>query len=92
MSERETSSKQWCCSDITAGEPPADEVLGRVRYALLNQGYDPVKQMVGYLLSGDPTYITEHAGARAAVCEVERDRLLGELVSFYLREMDTEPE
>ncbi len=92
MSEGETSSRKWCRSDITAGEPPADEVLARVKHALLQRGYDPVKQMVGYLLSGDPTYITEHEGARAAVSEVERDRLLGELVSFYLREIEGESE
>ena len=62
----------------------ADQVLSLVYSELWERGYDPVEQLVGYLLSGDPTYITESGGARKAVSRMERDELLLELVAFYL--------
>lgn len=54
--------------------------------ALTEKGYRAIDQIVGYLMSGDPTYITSHLGARSAVRQIPRDELLEELVRFYLDE------
>lgn len=59
-------------------------ILTQVYAALRAKGYDPVNQIVGYILSGDPTYITNHQSARSLICKIERDELLGVLVSSYL--------
>ena len=56
----------------------------RVYEALRAKGYDPVTQIVGYLMSGDPTYITSHQNARSLVCRIERDELMEELVRSYI--------
>ncbi len=69
---------------ITEGSVPAAEVLERVYQALVEKGYNPVNQIVGYILSGDPTYITSYAGARTLISRVERDELLEELVNTYI--------
>ena len=61
------------------------EVLMTVYSAMKEKGYDPVNQIVGYLLSGDPTYITSYKNARYLILRVERDELLEELVRFYAR-------
>ena len=53
--------------------------------AMKEKGYDPVNQIVGYLLSGDPTYITSYNNARYLILRLERDELLEELVRFYVR-------
>ena len=55
-----------------------------VYHALSAKGYDPITQIVGYLLSGDPTYITSYQNARSLICRIDRDELLEELVQFYL--------
>jgi len=55
--------------------------------ALKEKGYNPITQIVGYVLSGDPTYITSHNNARAQIGQLERDELLAELVTEYLREV-----
>lgn len=60
------------------------DVLRKVYAALKEKGYSPIDQIVGYLLSGDPTYITSHQGARNLVRRLERDELLEELVKGYL--------
>jgi len=60
------------------------QVLATVHTALIQKGYNPVNQIVGYILSGDPTYITSHMGARSLICKLERDELLEEIVTFYL--------
>jgi len=65
-------------------EISAGEVLVRVYQALKEKGHNPINQIVGYLLSGDPAYITSHGGARSLVRKVERDELLAELVKSYL--------
>lgn len=62
------------------------EVLSTVYDALKEKGYNPLNQIVGYILSEDPTYITNHNNARALIRKVDRDELLGELVKFYLEE------
>ena len=63
----------------------AAEVLEEVYAALKEKGYNPVTQIVGYIMSGDPTYITNYQGARALVMKVERDELLTELVENYIK-------
>lgn len=65
-------------------ESEVRSVLQRVFEALEEKGYDPVSQLVGYLLSGDPTYITSHKEARSLIRCIERDRLLEELITAYL--------
>ena len=62
----------------------ARDILLSVEDALLHKGYNPVNQIVGYILSGDPTYITSFNNARSLVRRLERDELLEELVKFYL--------
>ena len=63
---------------------PIRKVLLEVRDSLEAKGYDPVNQLVGYLLSGDPTYITSHRNARNIIRRVERDEILEELVKTYV--------
>ena len=58
--------------------------LTAVYDALKEKGYNPINQIVGYLLSEDPTYITNHNNARAMICRLDRDELLSELVRHYL--------
>ena len=52
--------------------------------ALLEKGYDPVNQIVGYIMSGDPTYITNYMGARSLIMKVERDELVEEIMNDYI--------
>jgi len=61
-----------------------EEILMTVYSAMREKGYDPVNQIVGYLLSGDPTYITSYNNARYLIRRFERDELLEELVRFYV--------
>ncbi|MCR5594491.1 MAG: IreB family regulatory phosphoprotein [Lachnospiraceae bacterium] len=60
-------------------------VLSTVYEALTEKGYNPVNQIVGYIMSGDPTYITNHQGARSLIMKVERDELVEELLSEYIK-------
>lgn len=60
------------------------EVLLHVYAALQEKGYNPINQIVGYLLSGDPAYIPRHKDARNLIRKLERDELIEELVKFYL--------
>lgn len=60
------------------------EILKKVYEALVEKGYNPINQMVGYILSGDPTYITSHNDARNLIRLVERDELLEKLVKYYI--------
>jgi len=62
------------------------EVLARVYDALIEKGYNPVNQIVGYVMSGDPTYITSHKNARSLIMKVERDEILEELLTVYIDE------
>lgn len=59
-------------------------ILTAVYQALREKGYDPINQLVGYILSEDPTYITNHKSARALICRIDRDELMGALVKTYL--------
>ena len=60
------------------------EVLQLVYQAMTEKGYDPINQIVGYIMSGDPTYITSHKGARSLIMKVERDELVEELLRVYV--------
>ena len=60
------------------------DVLEQVYIALTEKGYNPVNQIVGYIMSGDPTYITSHKGARSLIMKVERDEILEELMAVYI--------
>jgi len=66
------------------GKRTARNILLEVHDALQDKGYDPVIQIVGYILSGDPTYITAHRNARSLIGRLERDELLEEVIRFYL--------
>ena len=63
----------------------ARKILVSVYTALAETGYNPVNQIVGYILSGDPTYITSHNNARVIIRRLERDELLEELVDNYIK-------
>ena len=62
----------------------AHDILMSVYGSLKEKGYDPINQIVGYILSEDPTYITNHTNARALIRRVDRDELLQTLVKYYL--------
>jgi uncharacterized protein (UPF0297 family) len=62
------------------------EIILKVYMALKEKGHNPVSQIAGYLLSGDPTYITSHNNARSLVRKVERDEILEELIKAYVQE------
>ncbi len=59
-------------------------VLNQVYEALKEKGYNPINQLVGYILSEDPTYITTHKGARSQITKLDRDELLQSLLKYYL--------
>lgn len=61
------------------------EILRTVYAAMEEKGYDPINQIVGYILSGDPAYITSHNNARNLIRKIERDELVEELVRSYLK-------
>ena len=60
------------------------EILSAVYDALKVKGYNPINQLVGYIISEDPTYITNYNNARSMICKLDRDELLQELVQCYL--------
>ena len=61
------------------------DVLDLVYNAMAEKGYNPVNQIVGYIMSGDPTYITSYEGARSTIMKVERDELVEELLKEYIK-------
>lgn len=69
----------------TEPEVQVKEVLGVVYTAMEEKGYNPVNQIVGYIMSGDPTYITSYKGARSMIMKVERDELVEELLKEYIK-------
>ena len=60
------------------------EILAEVYSALTEKGYNPVNQIVGYIMSGDPTYITSHNNARSLIMKAERDELVEEVVRYFI--------
>lgn len=70
--------------DVKVDKPMSPrEILTLVHDALVEKGYNPINQLVGYIMSGDPSYITSHNGARNLMRKLERDEILEELVTFY---------
>lgn len=69
----------------TGPQTQAKDILEIVYNALVEKGYNPVNQIVGYIMSGDPTYITSYNGARSLVMKVERDEIVEELLKAYIR-------
>ena len=70
--------------DVIDKHTEMQQILTAVYNALKVKGYDPVNQIVGYILSEDPTYITNYTTARGLICRLDRDELLQELVQSYL--------
>ena len=69
----------------TGPQIQAKDILEIVYNALVEKGYNPVNQIVGYIMSGDPTYITSYNGARSLVMKVERGEIVEELLKAYIR-------
>lgn len=65
-----------------------ERILEDVYFALEERGYDPLKQLVGYLTSGDPGYISSHLEARRKICSVERSKILEVVLRAYLKEIE----
>ena len=66
-------------------ETAARDIIATVYQALTEKGYNPVNQIVGYIMSADPTYITSHRGARSLIMKVERDELVEEQLKEYIK-------
>lgn len=69
----------------TESMPQVKKILSQVYEALTEKGYNPVNQIVGYIMSGDPTYITSYGNARSLIMKVERDELVEELLEAYIK-------
>ena len=69
----------------SAPQMGVEDILKTVYNAMTEKGYNPVNQIVGYIMSGDPTYITSHKGARSLIMKVERDELVEALLKNYIR-------
>ena len=67
---------------------PVKDIIWQVCSAMEEKGYDPVNQIVGYIISGDPTYVTSHNSARSIIKRVERDELLEEIVGKYIEDLE----
>lgn len=80
----ENSLEKTMMFKVDLEENKARQILQNVYEALKEKGYNPINQMVGYLLSGDPAYITNHNNARSMIKRMERDELIEELVRNYL--------
>ena len=70
--------------DVIDNSTQIREILSSVYDSLVVKGYNPINQLVGYIISEDPTYITNYNNARALICRIDRDELLQELVVSYL--------
>ena len=74
----------------TGPQIQAKDILEIVYNALVEKGYNPVNQIVGYIMSGDPTYITSYNGARSLVMKVERDEIVEEMLKTYIEHNEWE--
>lgn len=84
MADQNLGNTQFFKVDVEP-ETGVKKVLSIVYEALLEKGYNPVNQIVGYIMSGDPTYITSHLGARSLIMKVERDELVEEMLTEYIK-------
>ena len=69
---------------VNESENRVGDILQQVYRAMTEKGYNPVNQIVGYIMSGDPTYITSHNNARSLIMKVESDELVEELLKVYI--------
>ena len=69
---------------LPESENRVGDILNQVYQAMTEKGYNPVNQIVGYIMSGDPTYVTSFNGARSLIMKVERDELVEELLKAYI--------
>ena len=84
MTEKDTQKFTVPCDD----KENMRRILRSVYEALTEKGYNPINQIVGYLLTEDPTYITNYSGARSMICKIDRDELMQVLVREYLVEQE----
>ncbi len=84
MADQDLGNTQFFKVEIEP-ETGVKKVLSVVYEALLEKGYNPVNQIVGYIMSGDPTYITSHNGARSLIMKMERDELVEEMLKSYIK-------
>lgn len=78
------SDKTMKYNGLEENEVSNKDILKEVYAALVEKGYNPINQIVGYILSGDPTYITNHKNARALISQIEKDELLQQMIKTYL--------
>ena len=71
-------------SSLREGTETAADIIAYVYTALQAKGYDPITQLVGFIMTGDPTYITSYNNARSLICRLERDEILEEMVRYYV--------
>ena len=69
---------------VKAKELEMQQILKNVYGSLVEKGYDPISQIVGYILTEDPTYITNHNNARSLICKIDRDELMNVIIRNYL--------
>ena len=84
MGEKDKLSNTQYFEVGNAQQISAKEIFDIVFHALEEKGYNPVNQIVGYIMSGDPTYVTSYNGARSLIMKIERDELVEELLSAYI--------
>ena len=84
--EMSTLHNTQCFKVSAEQELQVGDILKTVYQAMTEKGYNPVNQIVGYFLSGDPTYITGHMNARSTIRRLERDELLEEIIKYYIGE------
>lgn len=87
MGQGSVNERNTAFVNLANHEGDAGRVIEAVYSALKERGYNPINQIVGYIMSGDPTYITNYKNARAMITGVERDELLEEFVGSYLRRL-----
>ena len=86
MEGKTTVSGNTLPFNINGNDDNTKELLTQIYDALREKGYNPINQIVGYILSEDPTYITTHNNARSLVRKIDRDELLAEMVKSYLNQ------
>ncbi len=86
---KDNNSNNTVRFDVDSDDLRDPEKIMRLVYKALNEkGYNPVSQLVGYFLSGDPTYVTSHNNARNLIRKMERDELLENIMKYYLKKFD----
>lgn len=84
ISNLKETLKNVVISDETVEKSAVNRIISEVYEAMREKGYNPVNQFVGYIISGDPTYITSYKDARKKMSRIEQDELLEEIVNYYL--------